>query len=256
MENKGHTKQAAQRILIVEDDFAIRNSVEFALRREGYIVRALDCGVAAVDTVRTFDPDLVLLDIMLPGKSGHEICEELRSSDISVVIIMISALGETEDRIAGLRLGADDYVSKPFSLDELLERVRANLRRSKWSQSGADDEREDTAAKMTVLRFAADDADVDMLVVNPIKHEATANGQPMALRAKEFALLYTLASRSDEVMSRESLSQEVWGHDYLHSSRTIDVHIRRLRALLSECGAPDYLQTVHGIGYRFDTDAE
>lgn len=262
-------KTAAQRILIIEDDFAIRNSVEFALRREGYEVKALASGQEAVDTVRSFSPDLVLLDIMLPGKSGHEICEELRQSDLSVAIIMISALGETSDRIAGLRLGADDYVSKPFSLEELLERVRANLRRSSRVSADASGGSE---AGVAVLRYdfvgksqgkdgAGDgrvDGDIatdivrDVLVVDPLKHSAHVQGKELALRAKEFALLYALASRPDEVLSRKKLSEEVWGHDHLHSSRTIDVHIRRLRALLSENGAADYLCTIHGVGYRFD----
>jgi len=234
-------KQRSQRILIVEDDFAIRNSVEFALRRAGYETKSLDSGQAAVNTVQAFDPDLVLLDVMLPGVSGHEICEELRRSDVGVAIIMMSALGETEDRITGLRLGADDYVSKPFSLDELLERVRANLRQSSRNRSDR------ISGKTDVLRF-------DGLVIDPVKHEASVDGTHVALRAKEFALLYALASRPGEVLSRKVLSEEVWGHDYLHSSRTIDVHIRRLRALLAESGAPDYLSTVHGVGYHFNAD--
>ncbi|MCL2680174.1 MAG: response regulator transcription factor [Coriobacteriia bacterium] len=245
----------AYRILVIEDDFAIRNSVEFALRRAGYEVKALDSGQEAVQTVRSFNPDLVLLDIMLPHKSGHEICEELRDSDIDLAIIMMSALGETSDRIAGLRLGADDYVSKPFSLDELLERVRANLRRS--SRSAADSNKETGrvlcfAATGKVADAADENAAADLLVIDPVKRKVTLRGSDIALRAKEFALLYALASRPGEVLSRRQLSEEVWGQDHLSSSRTIDVHIRRLRALLSQQGAPDYLHTIHGVGYRFD----
>jgi len=241
---------SAQRILVIEDDFAIRNSVEFALRREGYIVKALDGGKEAVSVVRNFDPDLVLLDVMLPGISGHAICEELRRTDVSVAIIMISALGETADRITGLRLGADDYVSKPFSLDELLERVRANLRRSSRSR-GADISSEAApVANTRVLHFD------DTLIIDPIKHKVSVRGEEISLRAKEFSLLYALASRPNEVISRKVLSEEVWGHDYLQSSRTIDVHMRRLRALLAKHEAPEYLRTVHGVGYRFETDGE
>jgi len=257
-----NTEARPHRILLIEDDFAIRNSIEFALRREGYEVKALDSGSESVDTVLHFEPDLVLLDIMLPGKNGHEITEELRKSDIAVAIIMISALGETNDRITGLRLGADDYVSKPFSLEELLERVRANLRRTTWERSTAEAGR-DNAEKLVVLKYgeacgeahASSDGDCALLI-DPMKHEVEVCGTPIALRAKEFALLYTLASRPGEVLSREFLSEEVWGHGYLHSSRTIDVHIRRLRALLADHGAPDYLGTVHGVGYRFEEEAE
>ena len=270
---------APQRILVIEDDFAIRNSVEFALRRENFSVKALASGKEAISAVRDFKPDLILLDIMLPDKSGHEICEELRQSDTNTAIIMMSALGETADRIAGLRLGADDYVSKPFSLEELLERVRANLRRSSktlGSGLGVDGSSDEDAAKLAVLRYdfvgmpagakegseqdtggnadRSADTDImrDVLVVDPFKHEARVHGTKLALRAKEFALLYALVSRPDEVLSRKKLSEEVWGHDHLNSSRTIDVHVRRLRILLSENGAADYLRTIHGVGYRFD----
>jgi DNA-binding response OmpR family regulator len=248
---------ATQRILVIEDDFAIRNSVEFALRREAYQVKTLSSGETAMETVRDFSPDLILLDIMLPVKNGHEICEELRQIDQSIAIIMVSALGEASDRIAGLRLGADDYVSKPFSLDELLERVRANLRRSSKNRSTvpkADNE------VLQVLRYGAAGseacAETAVLIIDPIAREVSINGELIALRAKEFALLYTLASRAGEVLSREFLSAEVWGQDYLQSSRTIDVHMRRLRALLAQHSAPEYLRTVHGVGYRFVVNAE
>ena len=279
MEDAHQNKEVAQRILVIEDDFAIRNSVEFALRRAGYRVETLSSGEAALTTVRDFDPDLVLLDIMLPVKSGHEICEELRQIDQSVAIIMVSALGEADDRIAGLRLGADDYVSKPFSLDELLERVRANLRRSSKNRSAAVNA-SDTV--LQVLRYGSvnassvaagtDDSSngednssdessgeqadtTDLLVIDPHTREVTICGNSLSLRAKEFALLYALASRPNEVLSREFLTSEVWGHDYLQSSRTIDVHMRRLRALLAQHAAPEYLRTVHGVGYRFVSDA-
>jgi DNA-binding response OmpR family regulator len=238
-----------QRILVIEDDFAIRNSVEFALRRDGYDVKALDSGKAAIDAVRNFNPDLILLDIMLPGKSGHEICEELRKVDQSVAIIMVSALGEAHDRIAGLRLGADDYVSKPFSLDELLERVRANLRRSKREQSSVSKD----AADEKLETLSLDLEGGSKLYIDPFRRETRINESMIALRAKEFALLYTLLSNPNEALTREYLSEHVWGHDHLQSSRTIDVHMRRLRSLLSEHGAPECLRTVHGIGYRFET---
>ena len=243
-----------ERILVIEDDFAIRNSVEFALRREGYEVKSLDSGDGAVRAVRSFDPDLVLLDIMLPGKNGLEICEGLRQSDQRVAIIIVSALGEEHDRVTGLRLGADDYVSKPFSLDELLARVRANLRRS------AVRERSGVTHDGRRLVFGEDHAEEDggvrpaSLSIDPLKREVVVGGVTLALRAKEFTLLYALASRADEVLTREILAEEVWGQHHLDSSRTIDVHIRRLRLLLEEQGAAGYLRTVHGVGYRFVAD--
>ncbi|MCL2403667.1 MAG: response regulator transcription factor, partial [Coriobacteriia bacterium] len=219
-------QQEVQRILLIEDDFAIRNSVEFALRREGFEVKTLDSGKEAVAAVRNFNPDLVLLDIMLPSKSGHEICEELRLAGNDVAIIMISALGETTDRIAGLRLGADDYVSKPFSLDELLMRVHANLRRSSRSRKDTSQEQN---IKPTKLRFVFSHKSEDAatgaasesheLVIDPAKHEVSIDGEVAPLRAKEFALLYILASRPHEALTRKELSEKVWGQDHLHSSR-------------------------------------
>ncbi|MCL2525911.1 MAG: response regulator transcription factor [Coriobacteriia bacterium] len=239
------------RILVIEDDFAIRNSVEFALRREGFEVKSLDTGQAAVETAADYQPDVILLDVMLPGMSGHDICETLRATDHDVTIIMMSALGETDDRIAGLRLGADDYVSKPFALEELLERVRANLRRNSRSSSASKEAA--SAEKQTVLNFDLGQgfAENESLIIDPLKHEVLIRGQHLALRAKEFALLHALASKPGEVLSRSVLSEQVWGQDHLNSSRTIDVHMRRLRALLNDHDMPDYLQTVHGVGYRF-----
>ncbi|MCL2437977.1 MAG: response regulator transcription factor [Coriobacteriia bacterium] len=263
MKQKKDTHEEPRRILLIEDDFAIRNSVEFALRREGFNVKTLESGKEAVSAVLDFNPDLILLDIMLPSKSGHDICEELRQAGNDVAIIMISALGETTDRIAGLRLGADDYVSKPFSLDELLMRVHANLRRSSRSGDSTSQEKEEKPAKLHFFFSPSSDETSPQngesnseLIIDPAKHEVSIDGTVLPLRAKEFALLYMLASRPQEALTRKELSEKVWGQDYLHSSRTIDVHIRRLRALLADCGASHYLRTIHGVGYRFEADAE
>jgi len=257
------TPKAAEKILLIEDDFAIRNSIEFALRREGFEVKVLDSGQEALTAVHSFNPDLILLDIMLPIKDGHEICEEIRQTGNTAAIIMVSALGETSDRIAGLRLGADDYVSKPFSLDELLERVRANLRRSSRERNKAQKAQSLAPAEMRFV-FPQDDKDGNgnkganskELVIDPAKHEVRINGEKVSLRAKEFALLHILASRPQEVLTREELAKKIWEQDHMQSSRTIDVHIRRLRTVLSECDASDYLRTIHGVGYRFEADAK
>ena len=248
-----------KRILVIEDDFAIRNSVEFALRREGFEVRSLDSGERALEAVRAFDPDLVLLDIMLPGKNGHEICREVCSLEQDVAIIMVSALGEEHDRITGLRLGADDYICKPFSLDELLARVHANLRKSERGGSGS--QRKAHANKRLIFGVEAGEGECahsgngGSLLIDPATREVVLAGSKVTLRAKEFDLLYALASRPGEVLTREVLSEEVWGQDYLASSRTIDVHVRRLRALFAQHGAPEYVRTVHGVGYRFVAEA-
>jgi DNA-binding response OmpR family regulator len=261
-----HTENAQQqRILLIEDDFAIRNSTEFALRREGFEVKALASGKDAIQTVRDFNPDLVLLDVMLPEKNGHEICTEIRQEDNHLAIIMISALGETSDRITGLRLGADDYVSKPFSLDELLMRVHANLRRRSHKDTGSSEEIARKAKTLEFTLYAEASSTTDdtsdsqslpqhTLKIDPAKHEVSINGQVLPLRAKEFALLYTLASRPQEAFSRKELSETVWGQDHLQSSRTIDVHVRRLRSLLDEYSVAHYLRTIHGVGYRFEIE--
>lgn len=223
------------RILIVEDDFTIRNSVEFALRRSGFEVLSLDNGTVALESITSFNPDLVILDIMLPGQTGLEITEALRATDTETAIIMMSALGQDSDKIAGLAIGADDYVTKPFSLDELVARVQANLRRVRAKS---------LIAKEEVLTIGD-------LEINPKAFTASVKGQRVELRTKEFQLLWALAKNSGDLSSREMLAEEVWGYEHLASSRTIDVHIRRLRQVVEDPSDYIYIQTVHGMGYRF-----
>jgi DNA-binding response OmpR family regulator len=208
--------------------------VEYALCRAGFEVRTLETGAGAPDAIAEFQPDLIILDIMLPGMSGFEIAEAVREIDTETAIIMISALDKDSDKIAGLALGADDYVSKPFSTDELLARVQANLRRV----------RKKDAPKRDAIA-------VGDLVIDPQKHRVTVAGTKLDLRPKEFELLFALAQNQGTLSTREFLAKEVWDYEHLASSRTIDVHIRRLRAMIEKPSDYLYIQTVHGQGYRF-----
>lgn len=222
-----------KKILIVEDDFSIRQSVEFALRRAGYNVQSLSEGAGALDAIKLFAPDLIVLDVMLPGLDGITITEQLRKQDTDTAIVIVSALDQDSDKIAGLTIGADDYLSKPFSIKELLARVEANLRRVNPNRQ----------AQKVVIELGD-------VIVDPLSRTVTVAGSLVDLRAKEFDLLYTLFSSEGTVYTRELLAEEVWGYKHLASSRTIDVHTRRIRLLIEEPSAFTYIKTIHGIGYR------
>lgn len=223
-------------ILIVEDDPIIRQTVAYALKRAGFEVSASGDGIEALTMAKAAPPDLILLDLMLPGIDGFEFAHELRKTDPDVAIVMVTALGEERDTVRGLDAGADDYVTKPFSMDELLARVRANLRRVK-----------ERAVLGQATAIEAGD-----LVIEPAQLRAAIAGEPLKLRLKEFQLLLALATEPGKLLTRQALAREVWGYDHLASSRTIDVHIRRLRQALEEHSAYTYVQTVHGAGYRFE----
>lgn len=223
-------------ILVVEDDPIIRQTVDYALRRAGFATRSSGNGVEALQMARETPPDLILLDLMLPGIDGFEFADQIRRTDPDVAIVMVTALSQERDTVRGLDAGADDYVTKPFSMEELLARVRANLRRVK--------ERAVLETDETI--------EVGDLVIEPSQLRVQVAGQPVRLRLKEFQLLLALAKAPGRLMPRQKLAQEVWGYDHLASSRTIDVHIRRLRQALEEPSAFTYVQTVHGVGYRFE----
>ncbi len=224
------------RILVVEDDPIIRQTVSYSLRRSGFDVVASGDGIEGLELADSQHPDLILLDLMLPGLDGYRFAEEVRRTNDEVAIIMVTALDGGRDTIRGLDAGADDYVSKPFSMDELLARIRANLRRVR-ERAVLEDEGPITAGD---------------LVLEPSQLRATIAGEPIKLRLKEFQLLLALARNNGQLMSRERLARDVWGYEFLPSSRTIDVHIRRLRQALEEHSAFRYIQTVHGVGYRFE----
>lgn len=220
-------------ILIVEDDPDIAESLRYNLERDGLEARIAETGekglAAALDVKRP--PALVILDLMLPGMSGMELCRRLRREPATrrTPIIMLTARVSETDRVAGLDLGADDYIAKPFSVRELMARVRAVLRRTDDNQS----------ARYEDSRLQIDFADMQVI----------CDGQHVKLTRKEFALLSMLAKSAGRVATRQRLLDDVWGHQYYGDTRTLDVHIRRLRQKLGDCGA--CLETVIGVGYRF-----
>jgi DNA-binding response OmpR family regulator len=223
-------------ILVVEDDPVISQTVDYALRRAGFDTLTADDGRKALELAKAEHPDLILLDIMLPGIDGWTFAEEVRRTDTQVAIVMVTALDQPEDVVRGLDLGADDYVTKPFAMDELLARVRAGLRRVR--------ERAALGAQEII--------EVGDLRIEPAEFRVTIAGAPARLRLKEFQLLLTLVRGAGTLMTRNKLAEEVWGYEHLASSRTIDVHIRRLRQAVEEPSSFLYIHTVHGLGYRFD----
>jgi len=222
------------RILVIEDDVAILRGLKDNLVAESYEVLTAEDGEEGLRLAQEKDPDLIILDLMLPTLSGYEICRKLRDEGNSVLILMLTARGEEADRILGLDLGADDYVTKPFSIRELKARVRALLRRSD-AQSAPPD----------TLSFG------DVVVDFP-QYEARKGGNQVEMTPKEFGVLRYLAARSGEVVSRYELLEKVWGYGKFPSTRTVDNHLAALRAKLENDPAdPRYLQTVHRVGYKF-----
>jgi len=221
-------------VLIVEDDPNIRETLAFNLKSAGLNVTTAADGRIGLEKAVTEKPDLILLDVMLPEMDGLAVCERVRRLDEVVRIIMITALGTDPDKVRGLTIGADDYITKPFNFDELLARVRAQLRRA-----GAKDSN----------RSAVEFGDVRL---DGVKHEVRVGDEPVALRPKEFRLLFTLASNPGVLFSREKLGTLIWGTEFVGSSRTIDVHVQRLREKVEKVSNYRFLRTVHGLGYRFD----
>ena len=228
---------ADERILIVEDEATVAEVVARYLAREGYTVRRVADGAQALPVARAFRPDLVILDIMLPHRSGMEICRELRAQG-NTAIIMLTARDEETDKILGLGLGADDYMTKPFSPRELVARVKAVLRRAAGPPP--------VEAGRDVIR--AGDVEIDM-----VTRRVTRGGVAVDLTAKEFDLLAHMAAHPGRVYTREHLLRAVWGYDYFGDDSTVTVHVRRLREKLEPDPArPRYVTTVWGVGYRFE----
>ena len=224
------------RVLVVEDEPGLAESVRYALDIEGFDVLVADSGVDGLESARVNQPDLVLLDLMLPGMSGLDICRQIRLSS-DVPIIMLTAKDAESDKVAGLELGADDYMTKPFSMRELVARVRAQLRRA--AKSGV------LAESNEVLRGGPIELDIDA-------HQARLEGDPVDLRPKEFELLESLMRRRNRLAARHTLIDEVWGPSYFGDTKTLDVHIKRLRQKLeSDPSRPSLIVTVRGLGYKF-----
>ena len=225
------------KILVVEDDPAILRGLADNLRFEGYDVITAADGEAGARQQRVHKPDLIVLDLMMPRLGGLELCKRLRGEGIQTPILMLTAKSEEADRVTGLDFGADDYVTKPFSVKELLARVRALLRRAQPQQELPDS-----------LKFG----DVE---VNFRRYEAHKKGKLVEMTRKEFAVLRFLASRAGEAATRDELLNEVWGYEAYPVSRTVDNHMASLRAKLEDDPAePAHLKTVHGVGYRFVGD--
>jgi two-component system, OmpR family, response regulator RegX3 len=224
------------RVLIIEDEESFSEALSYLLRREGYEVEVAGTGPDGLAAFDRSGADLVLLDLMLPGLPGTEVCRALRTRS-SVPIIMVTARDTEVDKVVGLELGADDYVTKPFSSRELVARVRAVLRRG--------------AAEADELLGATVEAGPVRVDVD--RHVVSVNGEQVALPLKEFDLLELLVRNAGRVLTRGQLIDRVWGSDYVGDTKTLDVHVKRLRAKIeSDPGAPKHLLTVRGLGYKFD----
>lgn len=223
------------RILLVEDEKSLSEPLSYLLRREGYEVQVVDNGPAAVTAVETAPPDLMLLDLMLPGLPGTEVCREVRQRS-SLPIIMLTAKDSEVDIVVGLELGADDYVTKPYSSRELLARIKAVLRRRA----------EDPHASQSILEYHG-------IVLDSDRHQLVVRGAPVALPLKEFELLELLMLNAGRVLTRGQIIDRVWGSDYFGDTKTLDVHIKRLRSKIEDDPSePTMIVTVRGLGYRFE----
>lgn len=225
-----------KKALVVEDDGNIAELLRLYLGKDGFEVKIAEDGGKGVSMFSTFNPDIVLLDIMLPVLDGWQVCTEIRKTS-KVPIIMLTAKGETTDKINGLEMGADDYITKPFDVNELLARVHAVMRRAEEAQEPAEHK----------LTF-------DKLVINLDSYELIVNGEKIDTPPKEMELLYHLASAPNRVFTRNQLLDEVWGFDYFGDSRTVDVHIKRLREKLEGVSDKWSLKTVWGVGYKFEVE--
>ena len=224
------------RILVVEDEETLAEAISFLLSKEGFDVAVAATGPAAIESFEKSGADLILLDLMLPGLSGTEVCRQIRTKS-SVPIIMLTAKDSEIDKVVGLELGADDYVTKPYSSRELIARIRAVLRRG---------ELQDTDIEGTTLEVGPVRMDTD-------RHIISVNGEVVAIPLKEFELLEFLMRNAGRVLTRVQLIDRVWGSDYVGDTKTLDVHIKRLRAKIEKDPAnPEYIQTVRGMGYKME----
>lgn len=227
--------QTTESVLIIEDDTSLANGLGHNLRFEGYFVRIATTGPQGLELALAHRPDVIVLDLMLPGMGGLDVLKELRAAGVRSQVLILSARDLESDKVAGLRLGADDYITKPFSLQELLARVEAALRRPREARKAAADER---------LLFGT-------VTLYPARRVATRGDEHLTLTAKEFDLLSLLARSPERAHSREHLLAHVWGDDYDGTPRTVDNFIRRLRTKIEpDPSAPRHLVTVHGVGYK------
>ena len=233
----------SETILVVEDELVLRETLAYNLEKQGYEVHTAEDGPTGVDLAHEVAPDLILLDIMLPGLDGFEVCRLVRK-EMNVPILMLTARTDEIDKIVGLEVGADDYLTKPFSMRELLARIKALLRRVRMTREEVAAEVEDKAPHQLIF---------DNLVIDMDRREVFLDGESLDLRPKEYDLLLSLAENRGRALSREQLLENVWEWDYTGGSRTVDVHIRWLREKIEpDPGHPVRIITVRGVGYRFE----
>jgi two-component system response regulator RegX3 len=231
-----------RQVTVIEDEASISDPLRSALEREGFRVELATTGAAGIESVRRAEPDIVLLDLGLPDVDGRDVCRAIRTTS-PVPIIMLTARGLETDRVVGLELGADDYLVKPFSMAELVARIRAVLRRT-------GDRAEPAAAATSAL-------EVGDVRIDPARYEASQAGDRLELPRREFDLLHTLMANAGTVLARSRLMDEVWGVDWFGSTKTLDVHVAALRRRLGDdAQEPRYIHTVRGVGFRFASQAE
>ena len=231
-------------ILVVEDEPALRDTLAYNLKKDGFTVEAVSDGRSALESARRSKPDLIVLDLMLPEIDGFEVCRILRKEMITP-ILMLTARDDEIDRVVGLEVGADDYLTKPFSMRELMARVKAQLRRSRLLREEIDKSNE-TQKQQQKLKFGN-------LIVNLTRREVTLDDEPLALKPQEYDLLVFFAEHKGQMLSRGFVLERVWGWDFIGDSRTVDVHVRWLRQKIEdEPSNPKRIVTVRGGGYRFE----
>ena len=230
----------SQKVLIVDDEVNICELIRLYVEKEGYNAVIANDGEQAIEKFKSTNPDLVLLDIMLPVKDGWQVCREIRAID-NTPIIMLTAKGETFDKVLGLELGADDYIVKPFEPKELTARIKAVLRRSDISNSASEEAGENEIS-------------FDGLRINQSTYEVYLDDKKIEMPPKEFELLYFLAKNTNKVFTRDQLLDEIWGYEFFGDSRTVDVHIKRIREKVENEEKNWHLKTVWGVGYKFEAE--
>lgn len=225
-------------VLVVDDEESFVDALQVGLAREGFVVHSARDGAEALSSFAAVDPDIVLLDVMLPRLSGTDVCREIRRTS-QVPIIMVTAKGSEIDAVVGLEVGADDYVVKPYRLRELVARMRSVLRRASLGD-GTDDQESSAVA-------------VGDVTIDPERHVVTVRGEPVRLPLREFELLWVLMSNAGRVLTRDQLIDKVWGSDYFGDTKTLDVHVKRLRAKVeSDPSSPERIVTIRGLGYKYE----
>jgi two-component system response regulator RegX3 len=224
-------------VLVVEDEASFVEALQIGLAREGFVVEVASDGVEALEKFDRVQPDVVLLDVMLPRTSGIDVCRQIRLRS-SVPIIMVTAKGSEIDTVVGLEVGADDYVTKPYRIRELVARMRAVMRRAPFDRSA---------------ELSAGSVQVGDVVLDPDEHHVTVDGSPVSMPLKEFELLHLLLANAGRVLPRETLIDRVWGSDYVGDTKTLDVHIKRLRAKVEpDPASPQRIVTIRGLGYKYE----